>query len=122
MHIMPKLRLLLICLLCSFIGQSSAQAALQLFYSPTIERDFLMDGDSVATARDGVGVQMRTFVFTTSTDTSELASYRYIWNLEVFEGGTWNAVTLAGGVTSKTSESVAVALTYASGDEFPSNQ
>ena len=90
---MPKSRLLSFCLLILTLGHTS-QAALQLILDPTIERDFLMDGDRVSPARDGVAVRMRTYVYTNTTDTSELASYRYEWTLEVFESGVWTAVPL----------------------------
>ena len=52
---------------------SSMWAASQIIFNPTIDRDFLMDGDSEDPARDGVAVSMSVFVYTTVDEPEEWA-------------------------------------------------
>jgi hypothetical protein len=107
-------------LFLTFSLSHSIWAAAQVIYAPTIERDFLMDGDSEDPARDGVAVSMSAIIYTTIDDDVELAAYQVEWTLQAYESGSWSAVTLGDGTTTQLSDTTAVALTYDPDDATPS--
>lgn len=99
---------------------ASAFASAETSYwvgDPLFDRDFVLEGDSETPARDGVAVTMSAII---STTTSEWASYRFAWNLEVQEAnGDWSQVGLVG-TDTKYSSGEGVLLTADSSDEAPS--
>ena len=64
---------------------------------PSFSRDFVLAGDSQDPARTGVAVSMSAFISTTSSD---LANYRFAWQLQVqAPNGSWSQVNLSGANT-----------------------
>ena len=109
-------------LFLTFSLSHSIWAAAQIVGTPSIQRNFLMDGDSEDPARDGVAVSMTAVIFTTSADPIEWAHYQVKWTLQTDESGSWTAVTLSDGTTTQLSDFITVELSYDTGDSLPSSE
>ncbi|WP_146209344.1 hypothetical protein [Coraliomargarita sinensis] len=88
--------------------------------SPQITRDFILTGDNQGPARDGVAVSMSADI---STDTSESADYRFLWELQVqASDGSWSVVPLVASNDSYATQAVFVDIDNDSGTPEPSSQ